>query len=604
MKERDLNRALRAKEKHCVVAPVGDVRVVLAFPNRYRIAMSNLGFQSVYRLLCEEPRFSVDRAFIPEDGQAKIRTFERAEPLNSADLLALSISFEADYPNVLELIAQAGVDLDSRRDLGAEERPRLIRDRPLIIGGGAALTLNPEPVANFFDVIVIGEAEEVLSELSAVYFAWRESGAEAALLLKRLAELSGVYIPSLYRACYAGSGRLSSVLCEPGAPQRVVRRYVKELDRFPTCTVIQTPETEFSSMFMLETGRGCETGCRYCVSGYMYRPVRKRSLESLRATVQSALADHDADHDANRGAAFSSIGFVGAAVSSHPALVPLAELCALSGKRAAVSSIMSQRVTPQLATALAQSEFRTIALAPEAGSEELRFRVGKRVCNERIEQAVCTLAEHGIRNFKLYFMVGLPYETAADVEQIAVFSARLKEYAFTGARMQSKFSVAPKLTLSVNPFIPKPWTPFQRHEFCGLDEIKRRLETVRRQVAKIPGVQLKAESPRESFFQTLMSRGDRRVGDMLIEMRRRGLDWRGLVKARNRSLGAGLLPADSYVCRTYAADEVLPWEIIDMRVRRDLLEREYRLAADQDVGPLITRAKTLLKLQSAEKGCW
>ncbi|MCB0325932.1 MAG: radical SAM protein, partial [Bdellovibrionales bacterium] len=385
-------------------------------------------------------------------------------------------------------------------EVGPRESRRPLGTRPFILGGGAALTLNPEPLANFFDAIVIGEAEEVLQEIADCFLSAREAGLDELSLKRELARFEGVYIPSFYRGEYREEGPLQRVEVLDHAPERVKRRFVKNIDRFPTTTVIQTPNTEFKSMYMTETGRGCEIGCKFCVAGYMYRPIRKRSEATLRASLQAGLESGD------------SIGFVGAAVSSHPKIADLAATVAAQGKRAALSSIMSQKVTPELASSLTESEYKTVALAPEAGDERLRFRIGKRVCDSQIVDGVRTLSASGIRNFKLYFMVGLPSESRVDVEAIVRLTEQARDAALAAAKQRPNFSVAPRLILSVNPFIPKAGTPFQRHPFLDFKELKARLQLVKDGIRTLSNVDMKHESPRESYFQTVLSRGDRRVG--------------------------------------------------------------------------------------------
>lgn len=620
MSERLRNRDLFQKERRLLrgaSAHPDAYRFILGYPNRYWIAMSNLGFQTVYRLIAGDPRFAIERAYLPEvnrevswegdqrfrqeqrfaleDGGvaltgnvAEIRSFESNLPLSSADILALSVSFETDYPAVLSFVEQAGVDLASRRETAESRYSPVENDnwhRPFILGGGAALTLNPEPLANFFDAIVIGEGEEVLSEITELYCLARRSAEPFSSFLQKLAGIEGVYVPSFFRPLYQENGSISAF---ESSALRPVRRYLKDLDRFPTTTAIQTPETEFKSMFMTETGRGCEVGCRFCVAGYMYRPIRKRSEDVLRDTVQLGVESSE------------SIGFVGAAVSSHPAISRLASSVAGQGKRAALSSIMSQRVTSELAESLSESEYKTVALAPEAGSEELRFRVGKRVCDDQIVQAVATLARNGIRNIKLYFMVGLPSESDSDVDAIPALVKRLRESALNAARQQDNFSVAPRLFLSVNPFIPKAWTPFQWFPFGGFTEMRRKLNRVRVAVRRIPNVTMGFESPRESYFQAVISRGDRRVGDLLCEMRRRGEDWRWLVRNGSKQLLDGVPACDFYVLRSIPTEELLPWEVVDLQLRRSLLEREYRRTFEEDITPLIARAKRELVATSGK----
>jgi radical SAM superfamily enzyme YgiQ (UPF0313 family) len=573
MHEREFNLSLLAKEKQLVPLSSNgpkDVRVVIGYPNRYWLAMSNLGFQTVFKIFSAHSRLKVERAFLPEKDLSTCRTFESDTPLSSAEILALSVSFETDYLYVLYLLEQAGMDLNN---------PRESTGRPLILGGGAALTLNPEPLANFFDAIVIGEGEEVIGEITECYLQSRDSGESFSELLVRLAQLEGVYVPSLYDVEFNADNTIKRYIpnATESIPARINRRIVQDINKFPSYTVIQTPETEFKAMFMTETGRGCEVGCKFCVAGYMYRPTRKRSEESIKETLEIGLEKSE------------SVGFVGAAVSSHRAITSLVKVVTDSGKRASLSSIMSQRVSPELASGLSESEYKTVALAPEAGSEDLRFRIGKRVPDSQIVRAVETLAENGIRNFKLYLMVGLPSETDEDVRAIPALVATLRDAVLRGARRQENFTIAPKIYLSVNPFIPKAWTPFQRHTFLEMKELKRRLEIIRKAAAKLSGVEMKNESPRESYFQVLVSRGDRRVGELLREMYQRDEDWRWLVKHGDEQILENVPPADFYVYRTFGKEEVMPWESVDLNIKRSLLEKLYEETFTTDVQPVVER---------------
>jgi radical SAM superfamily enzyme YgiQ (UPF0313 family) len=490
----------------------------------------------------------------------------------------MSVSFETDYLYALEMLKEAGLRLENRNALTWEEREEEYHARPFLLAGGAALTLNAEPLANFFDAIVIGEGEDLVSEFSEVFLAAKDQRLSLRETLERLSEIEGIYIPSFYSPTYKADDTIQEYTSYyDKAPERIPRRYLKEIDKYATYTIIQTPETEFKQMFMTETGRGCEVGCRFCVSGYMYRPTRKRSKETIDRSLQVGMEESP------------SVGFVGASVSSHKNISELASSVAQSGKRASLSSIMSQKVTKELAASLSESEYKTVALAPEAGGEQLRFRLGKRVTNKQVVDAVTILAENGIRNFKLYCMIGLPSEGLEDVEEIAKLARDCKEAAMAAARRQEEFTIAPNIYLSLNPFIPKAWTPFQRHGFMDFNEVKRRIEIVRKGVSRIPNVELKFESPRESYFQALVSRGDRRVGDLMVEMLNRKEDWRWLVKNGKKRILDHVPPADFYVHRLIGEEEILPWELVDMHITRELLEREYRETFEEDVVPLIAR---------------
>ncbi len=546
--------------------------------------MSNLGFQAVYRLFSQIPRFSVDRAYLPDE-EGEIRTFEKNNRLSELDIIAISASFETDYLHLLQILEAAGVSLEERLEVSPRKKNSQLQ-RPFLLGGGAALTLNPEPVANFFDAIVIGEGEEVVEEISACYLTAREEDVSFQAFLERLSTIEGVYVPSLYRVNYREDGKIGGFSNLTARSSRVKRRYVSNIDSVPTHTVIKTPNTEFRAMFMTETGRGCEVGCKFCVAGYMYRPTRKRSEGAIFESLKIGLEQAD------------SIGFVGAAVSSHPAISKLAKFVADKGKRAALSSIMSQKVTKELASSLTESEYKTVALAPEAGSERLRFSVGKRVCNEQIVDGVKTLAKEGILNFKLYFIVGLPSETIEDVHEIPRLISQVRQGLSEETSGWRK--TMPRIVLSVNPFIPKAWTPFQRHGMLPHGELKRRLEIVRKGVSKISNVEMKNESPRESYFQALLSRGDRRVGDILVSLYRSGGDWKSLVNKGDKEFIVGIPPLDFYVQRTLEADEICPWEIVDLRIKRELLEREYLDTFNEDVTPLIYRARSSYQKQIQE----
>jgi len=584
-----LNAELLKSERHLFsVKSGGDIRTVVAYPNRYWLAMSNLGFQTVYRLFSEEQRFSVERAYLPDEAESAIKSFETNSQLANADLLALSVSFETDYPYVLKMLEAAGLNLESCQELNREAEKRDLGARPFILGGGAALTLNPEPLANFFDAIVIGEGEEIVAEIAECFRHHRDNRSTLEELLDEMAELEGIYIPSRYKVGYKDDHSIESFSNLGRSPKRVQRRVVQDLDAYPTTTAVQTPNTEFKSMYMTETGRGCEVGCKFCVAGYMYRPVRKRSREMLQETVKIGLESSD------------SIGFVGASVSSHRHIAELAGSVAKAGKRAALSSIMSQKVSPELAASLSESEYKTVALAPEAGNENLRFRIGKRVPDEQVVSGVATLAEAGIRNFKLYFMVGLPSETEEDVADIVALVSRVRDAAMAAARKQESFTVAPKIILSVNPFIPKAWTPFQRHPFLGFREIKKRIGLVKQGVRSMGGVEMKHESPRESYFQTVLSRGDRRVGDMLYFLHQNGHDWRWLVKKGSEEFIEGAPSPDFFVSRSFSKEEILPWEIVDLKIKRSLLDRLYQETFEDDVAPLIERKEKIARQRAGE----
>jgi radical SAM superfamily enzyme YgiQ (UPF0313 family) len=542
----------------------GDIRFHLTYPNQYWVAMSNLGFQAVYDILARDSRVQVERGFLPEsfDDEKvfanKWRSFENNRLLADCDILGFSLSFETDYPHLLKILNNQGLLFGSW-----EEREAAAREAkfsfPLLIAGGTAATLNPEPVADILDAIVIGEAEELLPEFMDVVHKAKSEGWSREELLKGLAQIEGVYVPRFYQPQYNEDGSVARYEYPDTVPARPRRRFVKDLSKFKTHTRIMTPETEFKDMFLTETGRGCEMGCRFCVAGYIYRPIRKRNEETLQDTVQVGLENSDA------------IGFVGASVSSHKAISKLAQTVAEKGGRASLSSIMSQKVTRALAASISESEYKTVALAPEAGSDRLRRAAGKRVANEQVIKAASELAEAGIRGFKLYFIVGLPTECDEDIDAIAKLATAVRNAVVDISRPTGKLAW---VSLSVNPFIPKASTPFQWEPMLDPKVLEKKIERLRKQVIKVPNLEFRFEPPKESYFQGLLSRGDRRVGKLMLEMERRGESWKWLMKRTSEVLLEGVPPVDFYVSRRLSFTELLPWEVVDSLIPRTLLERE------------------------------
>lgn len=560
------NKELKALERYVVPYSnsAGDVKFHLAYPNNYWVAMSNLGFQAVYDILARDSRVLIERAFLPEEhdsekvASTKWRSFENNNLLGDCDILGFSMSFETDYPHLLKMLNNQGLLFSSWQE--REEAAREAKFRfPLLIAGGTAVTLNPEPVADFLDAIVIGEAEELLPEFVDVFHKAKSEGWSREELLKGLAQIEGVYVPRFYQPHYNDDGTMERYDVPDDVPARPRRRFVKDLSKFKTHSRILTPETEFKDMFLTETGRGCEMGCRFCVAGYIYRPIRKRNEETLQDTVQVGLEQSDA------------IGFVGASVSSHKAISKLAQTVAEKGGRASLSSIMSQKVTRALAASISESEYKTVSLAPEAGSDRLRRAAGKRVVNEQVINAARELAEAGIRGYKLYFIVGLPTETDEDIDAIAKLAIAVRDAVTEISRPTGKMGW---VSLSVNPFIPKASTPFQWEPMLDPKTLEKKIERLRKQVLKVHNLEFRFEPPKESYFQGLLSRGDRRVAKLLLEAERQGESWKWLMKRTDREIVPGVPPVDFYVSRRIGFSELLPWESVDSLIPKTLLERE------------------------------
>ena len=518
-------------------AASADLSVCLAYPNTYPVGMANLGFQAIYGILVRAG-VAVERAFLPDArSNEPIRTLESGRSLSAFDVVAFSISFETDYVHVLDLLASAGITLR-----GAERNRR----EPLVVAGGPAVFLNPEPLADFIDLFLIGEGEEMVPEwLDAI----RTERGDREWKLEASRGISGAYVPSLW----------PSVPAQRTGEPRVRRRYIAQLDDAPTQSLILAPEAVFGDMFLIEASRGCEWGCRFCAAGYMYRPVRHRSTESLRkAVVEDALPHR------------STVGLVGAEMASHPGIAGLCREVADRGGRASPSSLKADLVGPELAEALTRGKTNSVTVAPEAGSERMRRVINKNLTESEILRAARLLAAEGVRALKLYSMIGLPTETDDDVLAIARLAEKIRAHLPGGVG---------RITLSINPFVPKPWTPLQWEPMENLSVVKSRARLLKQATDRIPGTTVDLESPRDAYWQTLLSRGDRRVGEILEAVHRAAGKFWPIVRQANRDGGFGDCPApDEFVHRRYEPDEVLPWDFIDHSVEKRYLLSEWRKA--------------------------
>jgi radical SAM family uncharacterized protein len=537
----------------------GRVAIALVYPNRYAVGMSNLGFQTIYWHLNRRPDVVCERVFLPdpEDIDELRRTntpifsLESQRPLADFHMVGFSITYEGDYIHALRILRLGGIPLRA-----ADRRPH----DPLVLMGGVCAFANPEPMAPFMDFIAVGEGEELVGELVDLY---RTEYRDRAGFLDRLTRVPGLYVPDRYEVLYDADGTIAEVRPRDGAPLPVVKRRLSDVNRFETISLVKTPQAEYGHMALLEVGKGCGRGCRFCLEGQVYRPVRHRSVVALGETVARLAAD-----PANR-----RIGLVGACVSDYPWIGDLLRVIEASGLGLSISSLRADSLTDELAAALARGGHRTLTVAPEAGTERLRRAIRKSISDEQILAACDIVRRHGIPNLKTYFMIGQPTETMEDVEAIADLARRMLERLRVPDPAGHPFG---RLTLSISSFVPKPWTPFQWAPFDGVESLAAKLEVIKRGVRRFPNVRVLHENPREAALQALLARGDRRVADFLERAAELDGDWR-------RALREWSGDPDFYTTRPRRVDERLPWDHLEVGVRKAGLIREWERAQAEAV---------------------
>ncbi len=557
-------KGILEKEKGTVRKPRGGrIAICLLYPNSYHVGMSNLGFQTVYQLLNSQEDVVCERAFLPDPEdlreyqatQTPLFSLESQKPLSDFDILAFSLSFENDFMNVLTQMELARIPLRSC-DRGQ-------RTDPLVIAGGVAAFINPEPLSDFFDLFILGEAEEVVGEFLEVYRdAVLEKGiGEKEDLLRRLGGVEGVYAPRFYHVIYKENGEVEAMDPEPGFARRVKRRWIREVDRFPTRSALFTPDTEFRDMALVEVNRGCPRGCRFCAACYVYHPFRNRTLSLLESLSKESLREE------------SRIGLTGTAVSDYPHLLSLCQGILSNGGRISVASLRIDGINPLLVHCLKEGRVQSVAIAPEAGSERLRRVLRKGYTEEEIVGAVHTLTQSDLLQVKCYFMIGLPFEVEEDVKAIVTLAKQIRHQVLSGQKGRGGRW---RLVLSVNPFIPKPATPFQWVPMEEVGILKRKFKALRTGIQGERGMEMIHDLPKWAYVQALLSRGDRRVGKILVEAQRHGGDW-------GQALRETSVNPDFYVYRRRGLDEVFPWDFIDHGIPKERLKEEY-LAAIKEAG--------------------
>jgi radical SAM superfamily enzyme YgiQ (UPF0313 family) len=498
----------------------GRLPVALVYPNTYWVGMSSLAVHTVYRLFNERRDVVCERVFwghqsVPREDEPAL-SLESQRSLADFAVIAFSISYEIDYFHVVQLLRRAGIPIFAgQRD----------ESWPLIIAGGPAVTSNPEPLADILDAFAIGEAEALATPLL-------DALADASQLPRQqgwhlLAQLPGIYVPTL-----------------GDAP--VARAWQRDLGTAPATTQIYTSDTEFGDRALIEIGRGCWRGCRYCLAGFAYRPMREVGLEAVLAAARRALAYRD------------KVGLVSAAVSDHSQIDEIASRLRDLGARIAISSMRVDPISEPLVRALAESGTQTLTIAPEAGSLRLRQLIHKPQTDAQILSAVEMAARYGFPQLKMYFMVGQPTETEADVEAIADLALAVR------ARFPRN------LTINATPYVPKAQTPFQWAAMLPVDALGARIRYLEKRLRPMQ-VSVRSDSPAWAAVEGVLARGDLRLGRVLADMKRASLrEWENALRRHGLSQAEYL--------RERRLDESLPWSVIRSGVTHAFLAGEMERA--------------------------
>jgi radical SAM superfamily enzyme YgiQ (UPF0313 family) len=549
--QKEAAKATLAKEVGYIRKPHTDrLRVALAFPNTYWVGMSNLGFQTVYQLFNAHEDVVCERIFLPPKQQLKeqlaakapLMTLESQSLARDFDVIAFSVSFEWDYTNILTMLRLAGVRVRAA--------DRNARD-PLVVIGGAVTFVNPEPLALFADVIAAGEGEELVPDLldSFRHMTGRRN------LLQSLAKKRGFYIPSFYDVEYKADATIERFVPKEGtgAPATVRKAAVPTTAALdPPCTGIFTPDTEFGSRFLVEVVRGCANLCRFCWAGYNYLPVRAFPADRILERAREARAHA------------KQAGLVSIALCDHPEIDRILTGLAEMGYSISPASLRLDDLTETIVRQLRTSGEKTLTIAPETGSDRLRRVINKTVTNDEILDRADLIFSEGIENLKLYYMIGLPTETDDDLVAIRDLTIQLRDIMLRHARDKGQIG---RIIGSVNPLVPKPSTAYQWLPMEDPAIVDGKIQRLRGLTSNIDNVFFNIKSERHSFYQALLSLGDRRVAPAIEAAEANGGDWR-------RAVAETGVDAHFFVFRDRTNDTVLPWSIVDGGMKEPFFRSE------------------------------
>ncbi|WP_295820095.1 radical SAM protein [uncultured Veillonella sp.] len=553
-----LQELYKDEDSRVTVNPHAGQKVAIVYPNTYFVGMSNLGLHIIYEEINLRNDSVCERIFLPEKKELEaydktktpLMSVETQRPMHQFDVVAFDVTFEMDYFHIPLMLRHGRV-------------PIMAKDRtefdPIVIAGGPCATFNPEPFADFIDAFIIGEGEGIVSRVLDVIRDGQMEGLDRHTILRQLADVTGVYVPSLYVPIYSEDGAFKGYDIADGVPKTIKRHF--EMLTSGGETVVATNYTEFGAMYIIEVARGCGRHCRFCMAGYCFRVPRVRPLEILKEGV---------DRAEKLG---KKVGLMGAAISDYPEVDELVNYIRSKDMRYSCASLRADSLTQAVVDGLADSGQKTITIAPETGSERLRRVINKGISEEHLQNAATLSAKSGIQHMRLYIMIGLPTETDEDIEAIVGLAER------TQAHM-AEVGCKGRLTLSINPFIPKPFTPFQWMAMDHQKTVEKKLQYIKKALQKNRRIEVLVESPKEAYIQGVLARGDRRLGAVLAAC---AAD-RGSKSFKSEMKAAGL-EMDEMNYRERSFDEFLPWSHLDMGMDDGYLEMEWKRSVDEAYTP-------------------
>ncbi|MBX8924962.1 TIGR03960 family B12-binding radical SAM protein [Veillonella parvula] len=557
-----LQELYKDEDSRVTVNPHAGQKVAIVYPNTYFVGMSNLGLHIIYEEINLRNDSVCERIFLPEKKELEaydktktpLMSVETQRPMHQFDVVAFDVTFEMDYFHIPLMLRHGRV-------------PIMGKDRtefdPIVIAGGPCATFNPEPFADFIDAFIIGEGEGIVSRVLDIIRDGKMEGLDRHAILRQLADVSGVYVPSLYVPIYNEDGEFKGYDIAEGVPKTIKRHF--EMLTSGGETVVATNYTEFGAMYIIEVARGCGRHCRFCMAGYCFRVPRVRPLDILKEGVERA---------EKLG---KKVGLMGAAISDYPEVDELVNYIRSKDMRYSCASLRADSLTQAVVDGLADSGQKTITIAPETGSERLRRVINKGISEEHLQNAATLSAKSGIQHMRLYIMIGLPTETNEDIEAIVGLAER------TQAHME-KVGCKGRLTLSINPFIPKPFTPFQWMAMDNQKAVEKKLQYIKKALQKNRRIEVLVESPKEAYIQGVLARGDRRLGAVIAAC---AAD-RGSKSFKSEMKAAGL-DMDDMNYRERSFDEFLPWSHLDMGMDEGYLEMEWKRSIDEAYTPPCTQ---------------